>query len=108
MKIVPKNINKTIKSKKGFTLIELLGAILIIGILGTVATVSVFNIKNESKERFDNAQVETIKQAGQTYFTDNKKLLPVVIWQTNYVALEELIENNYIDRVYDSSKKDIG
>ena len=99
-------IGKKIRSKSGFTLMELLGAIVIIGILGTIATVSVFNIKNKSKERFNNAQVETIKQAGQTYFTDNKKLLPAVIGQTNYVALEELIEKNYIDRVYDSSKKE--
>ena len=89
MKKVLKNITK---SRKGFTLIELLGTIVIIGIVGTIAVASVLNIKTKSNERFNNAQVETIKQAGQTYFTDNKKLLPVVIGQTNYVALEELIE----------------
>ena len=87
-----KREKQQIKSRKGFTLIELLGTIVIIGIVGTIAVASVLNIKTKSNERFNNAQVETIKQAGQTYFTDNKKLLPVVIGQTNYVALEELIE----------------
>jgi len=101
-----KREKQQIKSRKGFTLIELLGTIVIIGIVGTIAVASVLNIKTKSNERFNNAQVETIKQAGQTYFTDNKKLLPVVIGQTNYVALEELIEKNYIDKVYDSSKNE--
>ena len=81
-----KREKQQIKSRKGFTLIELLGTIVIIGIVGTIAVASVLNIKTKSNERFNNAQVETIKQAGQTYFTDNKKLLPVVIGQTNYVA----------------------
>ena len=92
MKIMKKVLKNITKSRKGFTLIELLGTIVIIGIVGTIAVASVLNIKTKSNERFNNAQVETIKQAGQTYFTDNKKLLPVVIGQTNYVALEELIE----------------
>ena len=38
-------IGKKIRSKAGFTLMELLGAIVIIGILGTIAITSVFNIK---------------------------------------------------------------
>ena len=91
---------------RGFTLIELLGTIVIIGIIGTVAITSVVNIKNKNNERFNNSQVELIKQAGQTYFTDNKKLLPVVIGQTNYVSLDDLIRKGYIDKVYDSSKKE--
>ena len=58
MKKVLKNITK---SRKGFTLIELLGTIVIIGIVGTIAVASVLNIKTKSNERFNNAQVETIK-----------------------------------------------
>lgn len=33
-----------------------------------------------------------MKQAGQTYFTDNKRLLPIVEGQINYVTLDKLIE----------------
>ena len=50
-------IGKKIRSKAGFTLMELLGAIVIIGILGTIATVSVFNIKNY-REKFNEGKMK--------------------------------------------------
>ena len=99
-------IKQKIKYKRGFTLIELLGTIVIIGIMGTIAVASVINIKNKQNERFDESQVELIKQAGQTYFTDNKRLLPVIEGQTNIVSLKELIDKNYINKVYDSKKQE--
>ena len=92
--------------ESGFTLIELLGTIVIIGILGTVAITSVVNIKKSSNNRFDNSQVELMKQAGQTYFTDNKRLLPIVEGQTNYVTLDKLIEKGYINKLYNSKKEE--
>lgn len=91
---------------KGFTLIELLGTIVIIGILGTIAVTSVVNIKKSSNIRFDNSQVELMKQAGQTYFTDNKRLLPIVEGQINYVTLDKLIEKGYINKLYNSKKEE--
>ena len=92
--------------ESGFTLIELLGTIVIIGILGTIAVTSVVNIKKSSNNRFDNSQVELMKQAGQTYFTDNKRLLPIVEGQTNYVTLDKLIEKGYINKLYNSKKEE--
>ena len=97
---------KKVRSKKGFTLIELLGTIVIIGILGTIAITSVVNIKKSTNSRFDNSQVELMKQAGQTYFTDNKRLLPIVEGQTNFVTLDELIEKGYINKLYNSKKEE--
>ena len=97
---------KKVKSKKGFTLIELLGTIVIIGILGTIAITAVVNIKKSTNSRFDNSQVELMKQAGQTYFTDNKRLLPIVEGQTNFVTLDELIEKGYINNLYNSKKEE--
>ena len=97
---------KKVKSKKGFTLIELLGTIVIIGLLGTIAIASVVNIKKSTNARFDNSQVELMKQAGQTYFTDNKRLLPIVEGQTNFVTLDELIEKGYINKLYNSKKEE--
>ena len=97
---------KKVKSKKGFTLIELLGTIVIIGILGTIAITSVVNIKKSTNSRFDNSQIELMKQAGQTYFTDNKRLLPIVEGQTNFVTLDELIEKGYINKLYNSKKEE--
>lgn len=93
-------------NESGFTLIELLGTIVIIGILGTIAVTSVVNIKKSSNIRFDNSQVELMKQAGQTYFTDNKRLLPIVEGQTNFVTLDELIEKGYINKLYNSKKEE--
>lgn len=92
--------------ESGFTLIELLGTIVIIGILGTIAVTSVVNIKKSSNIRFDNSQVELMKQAGQTYFTDNKRLLPIVEGQINYVTLDKLIEKGYINKLYNSKKEE--
>ncbi len=92
--------------ESGFTLIELLGTIVIIGILGTIAVTSVVNIKKSSNSRFDKSQIELMKQAGQTYFTDNKRLLPIVEGQTNYVTLDKLIEKGYINRLYNSKKEE--
>lgn len=97
---------KKVRSKKGFTLIELLGTIVIIGILGTIAITAVVNIKKSTNSRFDNSQVELMKQAGQTYFTDNKRLLPIVEGQTNFVTLDELIEKGYINKLYNSKKEE--
>ena len=47
-----------------------------------------------------------MKQAGQTYFTDNKRLLPIVEGQTNFVTLDELIEKGYINKLYNSKKEE--
>lgn len=93
-------------NESGFTLIELLGTIVIIGILGTIAITAVVNIKKSSNIRFDNSQVELMKQAGQTYFTDNKRLLPIVEGQINYVTLDKLIEKGYINKLYNSKKEE--
>ena len=97
---------KKVKSKKGFTLIELLGTIVIIGVLGTIAVASVINIKKSSNARFDKSQIELMVQAGQTYFTDNKRLLPIVEGQTNFVTLSELIEKGYISKLYNAKKEE--
>ena len=41
-----------------------------------------------------------------TYFTDNKRLLPIVEGQTNFVTLDELIEKGYINKLYNSKKEE--
>ena len=92
-------------SKKGFTLIELLGTIVILGILTTIAIVSVNKIMQSSHEKYYDKQKEMFRLAGQEYFSDHKELLPTINYATNKVTLSKLIEENYINKIVDYKKR---
>ena len=55
------------KNKKGFTLIELLCVIAILAVVTTIASASVINLSNSSKENLYCAKLELIKSAAKTY-----------------------------------------
>ena len=69
-------IGKEKLNKKGFTLVEVLAVIVILGILSTIGTVSIINLRKKQEEKFNNTQLQIFKQTSQTYFTDNKSKLP--------------------------------
>lgn len=57
------------KNKKGFTLMELLCVIAILAVITTMASVSVINLSNASKENLYCAKLELIESAAKTYAT---------------------------------------
>ena len=55
------------KNKKGFTLIELLCVIAILAVETTIASASIVNLSNASKENLYCAKLEMIESAAKTY-----------------------------------------
>ena len=55
------------KNKKGFTLIEILSVIAILAVVTTIASASVINLSNSSKENLYCAKLEMIESAAKTY-----------------------------------------
>ena len=94
-----------IKNNKGFTMVELLAAVTILGILATIAIVSVTNTMEKSHKEYDEKQNKLFTTAAQTYFTDNRRELPKKLLTTNKVTLQKLIEENYIEEIVDYKKK---
>ena len=76
-----------IKNNKGFTMVELLAAVTILGILATIAIVSVTNTMEKSHKEYDEKQNKLFTTAAQTYFTDNRSELPKKLLTTNTVTL---------------------
>ncbi len=95
-----------IKNKKGFTLVELLGAIVILGIISTIAIVSLTKVLESSHKKYYDTQVKLLQTAGQTYFSDHKDLLPIINFGVNRVNLGVLIDQGYINEIVDYNKKE--
>ncbi len=105
-----KNLEKIIKflkkKRKGFTLVELLGAIVILGILSTIAIVSLTKVLESSHKKYYDTQVKLLQAAGQTYFSDHKDLLPTINFGINQVDLGTLIDQGYINEIVDYNKEE--
>ena len=99
-------IGKEKLNKKGFTLVEVLAVIVILGILSTIGTVSIINLRKKQEEKFNNTQLQIFKQTSQTYFSDNKSKLPATPFGTETVYLKDLIDDNYIDELLDYRKNE--
>ena len=54
-------------NKKGFTLIEILCVVALLAVITTIASASVINLSNASKENLYCAKLELIESAAKTY-----------------------------------------
>ena len=89
---------------KGFTLVELLATIIILGLLTTIAYVSVTNILDRGNDSYYDSQENMLVLAGREYFADHRSELPKEIGGTSTVTLETLIEEKYIDPIKDKNE----
>ncbi len=88
-------------NNKGFTLIEVLTAVVIVSILGTVATTSVMSVLKNGNDKYYKTQEDMIIMAAKEYYSDHKEELPIES-DTSTITLDKLIESDYIDKVKDS------
>lgn len=86
---------------KGFTLVELLATIIILGLLVSIAYVSVSSILNSGDDSYYESQENMLVLAGREYYADHRSELPKEIGDTSNVSLETLVEENYIEQITD-------
>jgi len=92
------------KIKSGFSLIELLITIAITSIILVIASISIINIINNSKEKSDNLSISNIEKIANTYILEYAK---DIIWEKEKenpnntytcISIQELINKNYLDQ----------
>ena len=107
MKVIKKGFTKKFKlGNKGFTLVEILAAVVILGILTTVAIVSVSRAIERAKKNHYITQEKNMVLSAQSYFSTSKDLLPKSLGQQRKVTLGELQTAKVIDKVLDYSKNE--
>jgi len=62
--------------KKGFTLVELLAVIIVLGVIGLIATVTVSNELKENRESLYQIQIDNIKRSAQNWASNHVFELP--------------------------------
>lgn len=82
--------------KNGFTLIELLAVIIILALLGLLASTSVTKIVKDSREDLYQKQLLSIKEAAEAWGADNLFKLPSA-GECIYLTLLDLKEYGLID-----------
>lgn len=92
------------KNRKGFTLVELLGVIVVLAIIGGIATLAITNYLGNSKEKVYRNYVATLKTTVEDYLIDdfakNGNLLPNVGGNRTF-TLKELIDAKVIEELKD-------
>ena len=83
-------------NSRGFTLIELMAVITILVILSLIIIPIVDKRVKDSKDDMYNVQIENIRMAGKSYFSDNSDLIPANSGYYISVKLSELIANGYL------------
>lgn len=89
---------------KGFTLVELLGVIVVLAIVGGIATLAITNYIGNSKEKVYRNYVATLKTTVEDYLIDdfakNGNLLPNVGGSSTF-TLNDLINAKVIEELKD-------
>ena len=91
-------------NKRGFSLVELLAAIVILGLLSTIAIVGVNKIINTAESKHYNAQMQDMVMAAKSYSQDNRNVLPKRKGAITTVKLSQLQQAKYIGEITDRHK----
>lgn len=98
-------------NKKGFTLIELLAVIVLLGVIGLIATVTIGNELKENKEALYNIQIDNIKRSAQAWAsqhvfelpTEDGKYIILTLGQLKEAGLSEDVVNPKTNESFDNS-----
>lgn len=83
-------------NNKAFTLVELLAVVVILSLLGLIASTSITKILKDSKEDLYQTQILAIKSAAETWGSSNMDKLPAD-GECKYLTLKDLKENGSLD-----------
>ena len=91
---------------KGFSLVELLVAIVILGMLMSVAVISATRWLDKAKKDYYESLNKNLILVGQSYVQDNHNSLPKAIGRSTKISLQTLKDKKYLTSdVLDYSKK---
>jgi len=89
------------KKEKGFTLIEIIGAIVILGIIATIAFATYTNSLRGFRDTYYTNLERTVEKSGEEFFNDNRNYKPNKILEAKKVNIATLITKNYVSKVVD-------
>lgn len=92
------------KNEKGFTMIELLATITILGVLSTLAVVSMNSVTKHAKNATYQEFEETLKDSTANYLLYNTGLIPDVGGSYKVMA-SKLTSEGYLDNLTDPQNK---
>ena len=93
-------------NRKGFSLVEILAAIVILGLLSSIAIVSVNYILKKAETEYYKSQIDEIILAAKSYTQDNRNSLPKRVGMRKEVTLKSLQNKKYIGKVVDRHKNE--
>lgn len=82
---------------KGFTLAELLGVVIILGVIATIATISISNSMKNSKEELYNVQINNIISGAKTWASENVFDLPANDGESITLTLAQLKQAGFVE-----------
>ena len=92
-------------NNRAFSLIELLAAIIILGLLSTVAIVGVSRLIEKARTNHYSVQEKSIVMASQAFLADQKDLMPREIGSSVIIELNEIQRAKAIGDVLDYNKE---
>lgn len=85
---------------KGFTLVELLSVILLLAIIATISTVSIFKYLDDSKKELTDVEKQSIISAAKNWSADNISSLPSIGSNDVYnLELVDLVDEGYLNEL---------
>lgn len=91
--------------KKAFSIVELITALVILGIVLSIAVPVVVHLIEKSKVDAFKVDEEMVVKAAKNYFISNRTLLPRVEGGTTEVSLSTLKDGNYVGPIFDPTDK---
>ena len=84
------------RKEKGFTLVEIIGVIVLMGLVITIGSTTINNIKNVSREKLYNEQINRLVSVSKTWAIENTNKMPSTIGDTYQVGIDRLVKEGYL------------